>query len=110
MRPNKIQTAWADGRAAVNVFLTIPSSFPAEIMASLDWDGITIDMQHGVTDYQSALHMMQAAARYDPAPMVRVPWNDPAIIMKSLDAGAYGVICPMINTRDECERFVGACR
>ena len=42
--------------------------------------------------------------------MVRVPWNDPAIIMKSLDAGAYGIICPMINTRDECERFVGACR
>lgn len=110
MRPNKIQQAWADGRAAVNVFLTIPSSFPAEIMASLDWDAITVDMQHGVTDYQSALHMMQAAARYDPSPMVRVPWNDPAIIMKSLDAGAYGVICPMINTRNECERFVGACR
>jgi len=110
MRPNKIQQAWAEGRAAVNVFLCIPASFPAEIMASLDWDGITIDMQHGVTDYHSALHMMQAAARYDPAPMVRVPWNDPAIIMKSLDAGAYGVICPMINTRDECERFVGACR
>ena len=110
MRPNKIQQAWADGRAAVNVFLCVPSSFSAEIMASLDWDGITVDMQHGVTDYQSTLHMMQAAARYDPAPMVRVPWNDPAIIMKSLDAGAYGVICPMINTREECERFVGACR
>ena len=110
MRPNKIQQAWAEGRTAVNVFLCIPSSFSSEIMASLDWDGITIDMQHGVTDYHSALHMMQAAARYDPSPMVRVPWNDPAIIMKSLDAGAYGVICPMINTREECERFVGACR
>lgn len=110
MRPNKIQQAWADGRVATNVFLAIPDSFAAETIASLDWDGVTVDMQHGLTDYGSAVHMMQGISRYDPAPMVRVPWNDPAIIMKSLDAGAYGIICPMINTREECERFVGACR
>jgi 4-hydroxy-2-oxoheptanedioate aldolase len=110
MRPNKIQQAWDEGRTAVNVFLAISSSFSAETIASLGWDGVTIDMQHGVTDYHSAVHMMQGISRYDPAPMVRVPWNDPAIIMKSLDAGAYGIICPMINTREECERFVGACR
>ena len=90
MRPNRIQTAWAEGRAAVNVFVCIPSGFPAEIISSLAWDGVTIDMQHGVTDYASALQMMQGISNYDPAPMVRVPWNDPAIIMKSLDAGAYG--------------------
>lgn len=110
MRPNKIQQAWDAGRVATNVFLAIPDSFAAETIASLGWDGVTIDMQHGLTDYASAVHMMQGISRYDPAPMVRVPWNDPAIIMKSLDAGAYGIICPMINTRDECERFVGACR
>ena len=109
MRPNKIQQAWDEGRTAVNVFLAISSSFSAETISSLGWDGVTIDMQHGVTDYHSAVHMMQGISRYDPAPMVRVPWNDPAIIMKSLDAGAYGIICPMINTREECERFVGAC-
>lgn len=110
MRPNRIKTVWEKGGVATNVFLGIPDSFAAEIISSLDWDGVTIDMQHGVVDYQAALHMMQGISRYDPAPMVRVPWNDPAIIMKSLDAGAYGVICPMINTREECERFVGACR
>ena len=110
MRPNRIRTVWDKGGVATNVFLGIPDSFAAEIIASLKWDGVTIDMQHGVVDYQAALHMLQGISRYDPAPMVRVPWNDPAIIMKSLDAGAYGVICPMINTREECERFVGACR
>jgi 4-hydroxy-2-oxoheptanedioate aldolase len=110
MRPNRIKTVWNEGRVAVNVFLGIPDSFAAEIVSSLPWDGVTIDMQHGVVDYQAAVHMMQGISRYDAAPMVRVPWNDPAIVMKSLDAGAYGVICPMINSREECERFVGACR
>lgn len=110
VRPNKIRSAWDEGRAAVNVFLGIPDSFAAEIVSSLPWDGVTIDMQHGVVGYDAALRMMQGISRYEPAPMVRVPWNDPAIVMKSLDAGAYGVICPMVNTREEAERFVGACR
>ncbi len=110
MRENRIQTVWAEGRVARNVFLHIPSSFSAEAVASLGWDGITIDMQHGVIDYQVALTMLQAISPYDAAPMVRVPWNDPAIIMKVLDAGAYGVICPMVNNAEEAERFVGACR
>lgn len=110
MRPNRIRTVWDKGGVAVNVFLGIPDSFAAEIVSSLPWDGVTIDMQHGVVGYQAAVHMMQGISRYEPAPMVRVPWNDPAIVMKSLDAGAYGIICPMINTRAECEQFVGACR
>ncbi|MEJ0068379.1 MAG: aldolase/citrate lyase family protein [Pseudomonadota bacterium] len=54
--------------------------------------------------------MLQGISTTAVTPMARVPWNDPAIIMKSLDAGCYGIICPMINTREECERFVRACR
>ena len=110
MRPNKIIEKWNAGQAAVNIFLSSPGSFTAEVMASLGWDGVTVDMQHGVNDYSDLLPMLQGITRYNPAPMVRVPWNDPAIIMKSLDAGAYGIICPMINTAAECESFVGACR
>lgn len=110
MRPNRIKSVWEKGGVAVNVFLAMPDSFAAEVISSLNWDGVTIDMQHGVVDYAMAVHMLQGISRYEAAPMVRVPWNDPAIVMKSLDAGAYGVICPMINTRAECEKFVGACR
>ena len=110
MRPNRIRTVWDEGRVAVNVFLGLPESFAAELMASLPWDGITIDMQHGLADYRAAVHMMQGISRSDADPMVRVPWNDPGTIMKVLDGGACGVICPMVNTRDEAERFVGACR
>lgn len=110
MRENRIQAVWAKGGVPRNVFLAIPNAFSAEVMASVGFDGITVDMQHGLSDYRDALAMMQAMSRYDVTPMVRVPWNDPAIVMKSLDAGAMGVICPMINTRAEAEKFVGACR
>ena len=110
MRENRIRKVWERGGVARNVFLGIPDSFAAEVMASLDWDGVTIDMQHGVIDYQVAVTMLQAISRYEAAPMIRVPWNDPAIIMKALDAGAYGIICPMVNNRDDAERFIGACR
>ncbi len=54
--------------------------------------------------------MMQAISTTDTVPIVRVPWNEPGLIMRVLDAGSYGVICPMINTREDAEKFVGACR
>ncbi len=110
MRPNRVREIWAKGGAVINGWLGIPSGFGAEVMAHCGWDSLVIDMQHGVIDYQTAVSMMQGISTTDVTPMVRVPWNDPAIIMKSLDAGSYGVICPMINTREECERFVRACR
>ena len=110
MRENTIQTIWESGGAVVNAWLGIPSSVSAENMAQAGWDSITVDLQHGLVDYQSAVSMMQAVATRSSIPMVRVPWNEPGIIMKCLDAGALGVICPMINTREECERFIGACR
>jgi 4-hydroxy-2-oxoheptanedioate aldolase len=110
MRPNNVRTVWQKGGCVLNGWLGIPSSFSAEVMAHLGWDSLIIDLQHGLIDYQTAVTMMQAISTTSVTPMVRVPWNDPAIIMKCLDAGAYGVICPMINSRAEAERLVGACR
>ncbi len=110
MRENPVRTAWAEGRGAITAWLTIANSYNAEIHAHDGFDAITVDLQHGVVSFQQAYEMLQAITTGTPAPIVRVPWNDPASIMKMLDGGAYGVVCPMINSRDECERFVGACR
>jgi 4-hydroxy-2-oxoheptanedioate aldolase len=110
MRPNKIKEIWAKGETVFNGWLAIPSSISAELMAQQDFDSICIDLQHGAIDYQISLPMLQAISTTDRVPLARVPWNDPAIIGKMLDAGAYGLICPMVNTGEECERFVGACR
>jgi len=110
MKPNNIRSVWQQKGCVVNGWLGIPSSFSAEVMAHLGWDSLCVDLQHGLIDYQMAVGMLQAICTTDVTPIVRVPWNDPAIIMKSLDAGAFGIVCPMINTRDEAERFVQACR
>ena len=110
MRENRVRTIWAAGGAVINGWCAIPSSFSAELMAHLDWDSLAIDTQHGLIDYQVMVTMLQGISTTAVTPMVRVAWNDPAAIMKALDAGAYGIICPMVNGREECERFVGACR
>ncbi len=110
MRANRLRELFAKGGAAINGWLQIPTGFAAEVMASQPWDSLTIDMQHGPVDYQAALGMLQAMSHKDPVPTVRVPWNEPGIIMKSLDAGAYGIICPMVNTAEQAEQFVKSCR
>jgi 4-hydroxy-2-oxoheptanedioate aldolase len=110
VRENTVRKIWAAGGAVVNAWLSIPSAFSAEVVAHQGYDSLTIDMQHGVVDYQTAVTMLQAISTTPVIPLARVPWNDPAILMKSLDAGVYGVICPMINTRAEAEALVRACK
>ncbi len=110
MRENRLRAIWGEGKAATNCWLTIPSHYVAEAMAGQGWDSATIDIQHGMIGISDAYPMLTALSTTDCVPLVRVPWNEPGIIMKSLDAGAYGIICPMINSREECERFVDACR
>lgn len=110
MRSNPLRTLWAEGRPVINGWLTIPNGFAAETMAHQAWDSLTIDLQHGIVDYAAAVEMLTAISTTTVAPLVRVPWLEPGIIMKSLDAGAFGVICPMISTREEAERLVACTR
>lgn len=106
MRENRLRTLWAQDKAAVNGWLAVPHAFSAEVMAHQGWDTLTIDMQHGVIDYAQMLGMLQAISTTPTVPIVRVPWLEPGIVMKALDAGAYGVICPMVNTREDAQRLV----
>lgn len=108
MRPNPVREIWARGEAVINGWVSIPHTFAAETMAHQGWDSLTVDMQHGVVDYQGALGALTAISTTATVPLVRVPWLEPGILMKMLDAGAYGIICPMVNTADEAEQFVRA--
>ena len=109
MRKNKLKKIFSEGKAVINGWLQIPNSFSAEVMAHQGWDSLTIDMQHGVTDYPNALQMLQGISTTETVPMARVNWNEPGQIMKILDAGSYGVICPMVSNKNEAEKFVQAC-
>jgi len=106
MRENRLRTMWAKDQAVVNGWLAVPNGFSAEVMAHQGWDSLTIDQQHGVIDYADMVRMLQAISTTATVPVVRVPWLDPAHLMKALDAGAYGVICPMISTREDAQKLV----
>ena len=102
----RLRDTWAAGKAAVNGWLAVPSPVTAELTSRADFDSVTIDLQHGLVDYQAALTMLQVMSASSATPMARAPWLDPGIIMKLLDAGALGIICPMINTPEDAENLV----
>ena len=110
MRKNKLKELFKVGKPIINSWLAIPSSFSAEVMANQGWDSLTIDMQHGLIDYPNAVSMLQAISTTETTPMARVNWNEPGQIMKILDAGCYGIICPMVSNRKEAEKFIQACQ
>lgn len=110
MIANKLKALWAAGKPAINGWCSIGNPFTAEIMAAQGFDSVTIDMQHGALDYSHLLSMFQAMRASGAVLMARVPWNEPGIVMKALDAGAYGIICPMVNTAEDAARFVSYLR
>jgi 4-hydroxy-2-oxoheptanedioate aldolase len=110
MRKNTSLQAWRDGRGTVGGWLSIGNAYTAEVMANLGFDWLCVDLQHGVIDYADLATMLPAISTTSTTPLVRVPWNEPYEIMKALDAGAYGVIVPMVNNRDEALRAASACR
>jgi len=110
MRSNRLREIWASGRHVNNGWLGIPSSHSAEVMAHVGFDSLTIDLQHGAIDYAGALVMLTAISTTDVVPLARPTALDPPQIMKLLDAGAYGIICPMIDTPEDARRLVEACR
>ena len=110
MIPNRLKQLWAEGRPTINGWCSIGNPFTAEIMAAQGFDSITVDMQHGALDYSHLLPMFQAMRASGTTLMARVPWLEPGVIMKALDAGAYGIICPMVNSAEDAARFVSTLR
>ncbi len=101
---------WNDGEKTLGAWLFLREPFTAEAAGDAGYDYVCVDMQHGLADYRDTVAMMQGLAKTSATPMVRVPWNEPAMIGRVLDAGALGVIIPMVNTAAEAAEAVAACR
>lgn len=110
MSENKLRQRLASGGKFLNGWLTSGNPLVAEVMANAGFDSITLDMQHGDFHAGNLLPALQAVATTDTVPLVRVPWNHPPDVMKALDFGAQGVICPLIETPEAAAAFVAACR
>ncbi|WP_296644242.1 HpcH/HpaI aldolase family protein [Roseinatronobacter sp.] len=110
MRANLVRTRLAASQIVVNGWLSMGSPYAAEGVAHSGVHAVTVDLQHGMLDFADALVMMQAISATPATPLVRVPDLNPAQIMHLLDAGAYGIICPMISTPEQTKTLVDACR
>jgi 4-hydroxy-2-oxoheptanedioate aldolase len=110
MAENALKQMWSRGEVARGAWLSIPSSLSAEAVSKLGFDYVCIDMQHGVVDYAMAVDMLLAIHHGGSVPLVRVPANDFATINKLLDAGALGIVVPMIESAEDAREAVRACR
>lgn len=107
---NPLPGLWRSGGVAANGWLSLPDAFSAEIMARSGLDSLVIDLQHGLADVRDVYAMIQAIQLSPCVPLVRVPWNEPSVLMRVLDAGALGVIVPLVNDAEEAARAIAACR
>ena len=110
MRESQLKATIAAGRPAVNGWISSNSAYAAEVLSYAGYDAITVDLQHGMVGIEGAIAMLQAISVGPAMPMARCPSLDPAMIGKLLDAGAYAIICPSIDTADQAAAFVAACR
>lgn len=110
MRPNLLHQFKAEGRPIVNAWLSIGSSYAAEAIAHQGFDAATVDCQHGMIGFETAITMLQAISTTPAIPIVRPSCLMPGEIMRFLDAGAYGIICPMISNAQDAADLVAACR
>jgi len=110
MRKNAALAKWRTGEQTIGAWLSLGNTHTAEMLANAGFDWLCIDMQHGLVDYGDLRHMLPAISTTDTTPIVRVAGNNPAEIMKALDAGAMGVIVPLVNNRAEAAAAVAACR
>lgn len=107
---NRLRAAWSEGRSAVGGWCAIPSSFSAELVASFGPDYVCIDMQHGLTGFSELVPMLQAIAIHGPTPLVRIPHRDLATAQRALDAGAQGLIIPLVQNARDAAEAAAVCR
>lgn len=102
--------AWKNNRTALGAWLFLREPAFAEAASRSGYDYVCIDLQHGLATFDKLSELLQAISCGEATPIVRAPWNEPWMIGAALDAGALGVIVPMINSAEEAKRAVAACR
>jgi 4-hydroxy-2-oxoheptanedioate aldolase len=105
---DRLRRAALDGRTLFCAWLTVNSPLLVELIEQAGWDFILIDQQHGLGGHDAMVACLTAAKAAGMPALVRVANNDPGLIGRALDAGAQGVVCPLINSAEDAERFVRA--
>jgi len=107
---NRVKKLLKEGKKTSGAWLQIASPFTAEIMGRAGFDWLLIDMEHGPGNILTLVSQLQAISGTDTCALVRTPWNDFVAIKRILDTGVHGLLIPYVNTREEAEAAVRACR
>jgi 4-hydroxy-2-oxoheptanedioate aldolase len=107
---SRLREAWAEGRTAFGAWIMLSGPAGAEMIASMGFDYICIDCQHGLIAYEGMRDVLLAVNGIPISPIVRVPSGDDWWIGKALDAGAEGIIVPLVNSPADAVRAARACR
>ena len=101
LNPNPLKKLLKEGKTALGGWITLEGELKTEVFAKGGFDWMTIDLQHGALTLESARPLITAIESSGSNPLIRVPWNDPSMIMRALDAGAYGIFVPLVNSAEE---------
>ena len=107
-KDNKLKSRLQNNQVTIGSWLSIPSPVVAEIMAQAGFPWLVVDMEHSVIDLETMQAMFLAMELNKCIPLVRLFGKDPNQAKRVLDAGAYGIITPMVNTAEEAEMMVNS--
>lgn len=110
MTTERLRERWAAGEPALAAWLLLESASAAELLGAAGFDAVVVDLQHGAATLHDLPHLARSIDATPAVPFVRTAWNDPPELMRVLDLGVRGVICPMVGSREEAESLVRACR
>ncbi|PUA19519.1 HpcH/HpaI aldolase/citrate lyase family protein [Glaciimonas sp. PCH181] len=110
MRVNRLKQLQLEKRVAVNAWISMGNGYLAEVLGHCNFDAVTVDLQHGPYGFDQAVHLLQAISATEAVPLARCAGSTLAEINKLLDAGAYGIICPLIDDVDQAAVFAASCR
>lgn len=108
MKLNTVKQRLAEGKPAIGTWLSLCSPIAAEYMAHMPWDWLVVDTEHSPVGFETTVQCFQAICTTGVMPMARVAWNDPQLIKRLLDAGAMGLVVPMVNSAEEARQAVAA--
>ena len=107
---NQFLKAIRAGTPQIGLWVSMADAFCAEIVAGADFDWVMLDMEHAHTDLPTLVGQLQAFANVRTTALVRPPWNDAVMVKRVLDAGASGLLFPMVQSVEEAKAAVAACR
>jgi 4-hydroxy-2-oxoheptanedioate aldolase len=110
MKTNLVKEKLLRGEPTFGTWLSLGNLYAARLLARMGWDWLTLDLEHSPIDLEPAAAILAAVADAGCVPLVRVPEGSHAWIKRVLDAGAMGIVVPMVDTVEQAQAAIAAAR